>query len=233
MSLVTWISAKATSARRRHPPPPGCASARRSAPGACWPTSPSTCSRRGATTAPPSTTSRPRPTCPPARSSGTSRPRTRRCSTGPATSRSSSAPCCPRDRPTSPCSCPCARSAAPCWPASSSTTTRVRRVLSLAHTEPALRTRYEGLMAMIESDLTEWAAARLGEPPSALRPRLVAAAVLAARRRGDGHLARVARRRPGERGRPGDRPARRGPHRRGVRRRRSTGRPGPRSRFTP
>jgi AcrR family transcriptional regulator len=60
--------------------------------------------------------------------------------------------------------------------------TRVRRVLSLAHTEPALRTRYEGLMAMIESDLTEWAAARLGEPPSALRPRLVAAAVLAARR---------------------------------------------------
>jgi AcrR family transcriptional regulator len=60
--------------------------------------------------------------------------------------------------------------------------TRVRRVLSLAHTEPALRTRYEGLMAMIESDLTEWAAARLDEPPSALRPRLVAAAVLAARR---------------------------------------------------
>ena len=60
--------------------------------------------------------------------------------------------------------------------------TRVRRVLSLAHTEPALRTRYEGLMATIESDLTEWAAVRLAEPPSALRPRLVAAAVLAARR---------------------------------------------------
>ena len=60
--------------------------------------------------------------------------------------------------------------------------TRVRRVLSLAHREPALRTRYEGLMAMIEADLTEWAADRLGESPSALRPRLVAAAVLAARR---------------------------------------------------
>ena len=60
--------------------------------------------------------------------------------------------------------------------------TRVRRVLTLAHAEPALRSRYDGLMAMIEADLTEWAAGRLGAPRSDLRPRLIAAAVLAARR---------------------------------------------------
>jgi len=59
---------------------------------------------------------------------------------------------------------------------------RVRRVLALVHDEPALRSRYEALMAMIEADLTAWAAGRLGVPPSDMRPRLLAAAVLAARR---------------------------------------------------
>jgi AcrR family transcriptional regulator len=59
---------------------------------------------------------------------------------------------------------------------------RVRRVLKLAHTEPALRRRYEALITMVEADLQDWAAARLGVPPSDMRPRLVAAAVLAARR---------------------------------------------------
>ena len=59
---------------------------------------------------------------------------------------------------------------------------RVRRVLELAHTEPALRRRYEALITMVEADLQDWAAARLGVPPSDMRPRLVAAAVLAARR---------------------------------------------------
>jgi hypothetical protein len=37
-------------------------------------------------------------------------------------------------------------------------------------------------MGMIEADLTDWAADRLGVPPSDMRPRLLAAAVLAARR---------------------------------------------------
>jgi AcrR family transcriptional regulator len=59
---------------------------------------------------------------------------------------------------------------------------RVRRVVALVHTEPALRSRYEALMGMIEADLTDWAADRLGVPPSDMRPRLLAAAVLAARR---------------------------------------------------
>jgi AcrR family transcriptional regulator len=59
---------------------------------------------------------------------------------------------------------------------------RVRRVVALVHTEPALRSRYEALMGMIEADLTDWAAGRLGVPPSDMRPRLLAAAVLAARR---------------------------------------------------
>lgn len=59
---------------------------------------------------------------------------------------------------------------------------RVRRVLALVQTEPALRSRYEALMAMIEADLMAWAAERLGVPPSDMRPRLLAAAVLAARR---------------------------------------------------
>ena len=59
---------------------------------------------------------------------------------------------------------------------------RVRRVLTLAHTEPALRRRYEALITMVEADLTDWAAGRLGVPPSDMRPLLLAAAVLAARR---------------------------------------------------
>ncbi len=59
---------------------------------------------------------------------------------------------------------------------------RVRRVLKLAHTEPALRRRYEALITMVEADLRDWAAARLGVPPSDMRPRLLAAAVLAGRR---------------------------------------------------
>jgi AcrR family transcriptional regulator len=59
---------------------------------------------------------------------------------------------------------------------------RVRRVVALVHTETALRSRYEALMGMIEADLTDWAAGRLGVPPSDMRPRLLGAAVLAARR---------------------------------------------------
>jgi AcrR family transcriptional regulator len=59
---------------------------------------------------------------------------------------------------------------------------RVRRVVALVHTETALRSRYEALMGMIESDLTDWAAGRLGVPPSDMRPRLLGAAVLSARR---------------------------------------------------
>jgi AcrR family transcriptional regulator len=59
---------------------------------------------------------------------------------------------------------------------------RLRRVLTLVRDEPALRGRYDALMAIIETELTIWAAARLGERPSDLRPRLIAAAVLAARR---------------------------------------------------
>ena len=59
---------------------------------------------------------------------------------------------------------------------------RVRRVVALVHTEPVLRGRYEALMGTIEADLTDWAASRLGVPPSDMRPRLLAAAVLAARR---------------------------------------------------
>lgn len=59
---------------------------------------------------------------------------------------------------------------------------RVRRLLTLVHHEPALRGRYDALMAVIEVELTTWAADRLGVPPTDLRPRLIAAAVLAARR---------------------------------------------------
>jgi hypothetical protein len=47
---------------------------------------------------------------------------------------------------------------------------------------PALRNRYNALIDTIERELTSWAAGRLGVPASDLRPRLVAAAVLAARR---------------------------------------------------
>ncbi len=59
---------------------------------------------------------------------------------------------------------------------------RLRRVLALTATEPALRSRYNGLLAVVEHELTQWAASRLGLPASDLRPRLVAATVLAARR---------------------------------------------------
>ena len=59
---------------------------------------------------------------------------------------------------------------------------RVRRLLTLVHREPALRGRYDALMAVIEVELTTWAADRLGVPPTDLRPRLIAATVLAARR---------------------------------------------------
>jgi AcrR family transcriptional regulator len=59
---------------------------------------------------------------------------------------------------------------------------RLRRVLTLVRDEPALRGRYDALMAVIETELTSWAAERLGETPSDLRPRLIAASVLAARR---------------------------------------------------
>jgi hypothetical protein len=54
--------------------------------------------------------------------------------------------------------------------------------VALVHTETALRSRYEALMGMIEADLTDWAAGRLGLPASDMRPRLLGAAVLAARR---------------------------------------------------
>jgi AcrR family transcriptional regulator len=59
---------------------------------------------------------------------------------------------------------------------------RIRRVLTLVHHEPALRGRYDALMAVIEAEITTWAAERLGEAPTDLRPRLIAAAVLAARK---------------------------------------------------
>jgi AcrR family transcriptional regulator len=59
---------------------------------------------------------------------------------------------------------------------------RLRRLLVLVAAEPALRGRYNGLLDTIEGELTEWAADRLGVPPADLRPRLVAASVLAARR---------------------------------------------------
>ncbi|MBN2622374.1 MAG: TetR family transcriptional regulator [Acidimicrobiales bacterium] len=59
---------------------------------------------------------------------------------------------------------------------------RLRRLLVLIQAEPALRSRYNHLIDLIESELTVWAADRLGAAPTDLRPRLVAAAVLAARR---------------------------------------------------
>jgi AcrR family transcriptional regulator len=59
---------------------------------------------------------------------------------------------------------------------------RLRRLLALVAAEPALRARYNGLLDTIEGELTVWAAGRLGVPSSDLRPRLVAATVLAARR---------------------------------------------------
>jgi AcrR family transcriptional regulator len=59
---------------------------------------------------------------------------------------------------------------------------RLRRVLALVTSERALRNRYTALLDGIEGELTTWAADRLGEPATELRPRLVAATVLAARR---------------------------------------------------
>jgi AcrR family transcriptional regulator len=60
--------------------------------------------------------------------------------------------------------------------------TRLRRVLALTQAEPALRNRYNAVIDTIERELTVWAAGRLGVRAADLRPRLVAAAVLAARR---------------------------------------------------
>jgi AcrR family transcriptional regulator len=59
---------------------------------------------------------------------------------------------------------------------------RLRRLLTLTRTEPALRNRYNAVIDTIERELTVWAAGKLGVPATDLRPRLVAAAVLAARR---------------------------------------------------
>lgn len=59
---------------------------------------------------------------------------------------------------------------------------RLRRLLALVAAEPALRNRYSALIDSIEGELTVWAAARLGVPAGDLRPRLIAATVLAARR---------------------------------------------------
>lgn len=59
---------------------------------------------------------------------------------------------------------------------------RLRRLLVLIQAEPALRSRYNQLIDLIEGELTVWAADRLGAAPTDLRPRLAAAAVLAARR---------------------------------------------------
>lgn len=59
---------------------------------------------------------------------------------------------------------------------------RLRRVLGLVAQERALRGRSDALLDGIEAELTTWAAERLGVPATDLRPRLVAAAVLTARR---------------------------------------------------
>lgn len=59
---------------------------------------------------------------------------------------------------------------------------RLRRVLTLVAAEPALRSRYNGLLDVIERELAAWAADRLRVPVNDLRPRLIAAIVLAARR---------------------------------------------------
>jgi AcrR family transcriptional regulator len=59
---------------------------------------------------------------------------------------------------------------------------RVRRLLALTKSEPALRNRYNAVIDTIERELTAWAADRLGVPATDLRPRLIAATVLAARR---------------------------------------------------
>ena len=59
---------------------------------------------------------------------------------------------------------------------------RLRRVLGLVAQERALRGRSDALLDGIEAELTTWAAVRLGVRATDLRPRLVAAAVLTARR---------------------------------------------------
>jgi AcrR family transcriptional regulator len=59
---------------------------------------------------------------------------------------------------------------------------RLRRLLALVAAEPALRSRLNGLIDGIEGELTVWAADRLGVPATDLRPRVIAATVLAARR---------------------------------------------------
>ena len=59
---------------------------------------------------------------------------------------------------------------------------RLRRVLGLVAQERALRGRSDALLDGIEAELTIWAAERLGVRTTDLRPRLVAAAVLTARR---------------------------------------------------
>lgn len=59
---------------------------------------------------------------------------------------------------------------------------RLRRLMALVSAEPALRSRLNGLIDGIEGELTVWAADRLGVPAADLRPRVIAATVLAARR---------------------------------------------------
>lgn len=59
---------------------------------------------------------------------------------------------------------------------------RLRRVLALVARERALRGRSDALLEGIEVELTTWSAERLDVPATDLRPRLVAAAVLTARR---------------------------------------------------
>jgi AcrR family transcriptional regulator len=58
----------------------------------------------------------------------------------------------------------------------------VRATLALLHTTPALHTAYLGLIGGIETDVVTWAAERLGTDPADLRPRLLAAGAMAARR---------------------------------------------------
>ncbi len=55
-------------------------------------------------------------------------------------------------------------------------------VMRLVNGHPALQARYLELLRVIEDDVAEWAAARLGEAATDLRPRLVAAAAMSARR---------------------------------------------------
>jgi hypothetical protein len=54
--------------------------------------------------------------------------------------------------------------------------------MSLVNGHPGLQARYLELLHHIEDDVAAWVAARLGERPHDLRPRLVAASLMAARR---------------------------------------------------